>query len=50
LFKPSKKVTFFYKESVIYPFVQMVETKNGLRLENKDLTDILCYMDRIRVN
>lgn len=50
LFKLSKKVTFFYKESVFYPFVPMTETKKGFRLENKDLTDILCYMDKIRTN
>ena len=48
LFKISKKTNFFYRESVFYPFVPFHETKKGLRLDNKDLTDILCYIDKIK--
>ena len=36
-----KKKTFFFKESVLYPFVNFSERKTGLFLDNHDYVDIL---------
>ena len=39
-YKISRKLSYFYKESVLYPFVNFKEDKKGLVLYNQDLTDI----------
>ena len=41
----SKKVTFFYKESIVYPFVQLIETKNGFQISDIDFIEILLYVE-----
>ena len=41
----SKKVTFFYKESIVYPFVQLTETKNGFQISDIDFIEILQYVE-----
>jgi len=41
LYKKSKKKTFFFRESVVYPFVQLQETKKGLFLSTNELVEIL---------
>ena len=38
------KKTYFFKESIIYPFVQLSETKKGLFLSNNEYVDILMYI------
>ena len=45
IFKISSKFTYFYNESVVYPFVNINETDKGHVLENKDLTDILHFTE-----
>ena len=46
LFKLSTdKKTFFYKESVVYPFVEMEEGKKGLVLNNSEYLDIIYFME-----
>ena len=46
VFRLSKKVTFFYKESVVYPFVNIIENKKGFVLKNKDSTDIIHFIEQ----
>ena len=36
-------VTYFYKETIIYPFVAIELTKKGLRLENEHNINILTH-------
>ena len=43
IFKISSKFTYFYSESVVYPFVNINEIDKGHLPENKDLTDILHF-------
>ena len=43
IFEISTKFTYFYSESVVYPFVNINETGKGHALDNKDLTDILHF-------
>ena len=50
LFKISKKVTFFYKDNVIYPYVPVVETKKGVILKNDEYTDIIRYFENINLS
>ncbi len=45
VYKLSKKITYFYKENVIYPFVNMAETEKGYILENVDLMDIIKFAE-----
>ena len=45
IFKLSKKITFFYKESVLYPYVNFKETKKGLVLSSSEYTDIIHYVE-----
>ena len=45
VYKLSKKLTYFYKESVIYPFVNMVETEKGYILKNVDFMDIIQFAE-----
>ena len=45
LFNLSKKIHFFYKESVVYPFVEIEEGKKGLMLSNTAYLDIIYYME-----
>ena len=42
----TEKTTYFYKESVIFPFVNIIEGKKGLVLNDEDLTDILIYVEQ----
>ena len=41
----SKKDTFFFKESIVYPYVNIRECKKGLSLALKDYTDILYHIE-----
>ena len=45
LYKLSKKQTFFYKESVAYPYVNFQETKKGFALKNSDLIEIIQFVE-----
>ena len=45
IFKISRKVTFFYKGSVLYPYVNFTESKKGLILSNNEYTDINHYVE-----
>ena len=45
LYKISKKKTFFYKESVLYPFVQVEPTKKGVQVTNIELANINYYLE-----
>ena len=44
-FKLSKKFTFFYNESVVYPFVQLTETKKGFQISDIDFIETLQYVE-----
>ena len=44
-FKVSKKVTYFYTESVIYPFVNFKEEK-GFVLHNNEWSDIIHFIEQ----
>ena len=46
VYKESTKISFFYKESILYPYVNMQEQSNGyLCLNVEDYTDILYYIE-----
>ena len=42
----SNKITYFYKESVLYPYINIVEEKRGLSLDIKEYTEILLYIEQ----
>ena len=41
----SKKVTYFFRENLLYPYVNIKEGKRGLTLSMTDYTDILNYIE-----
>ena len=43
MYSLSQQETFFYKESVFYPFVHVQETKQGLKITNEHLSDIIAH-------
>ena len=45
ILKISKKVTLFYKESVLHPCFNFTESNKGLTLSNNEYTDILHYVE-----
>ena len=45
LFKLSKKVTFFYNETVVFPYVEMEEGKRSLILQNKQYMDTILHLE-----
>ena len=44
-FKLMRKTTFFYKESVAYPFVNFDYRKHLYVISNNDFCDIISYVD-----
>ena len=42
----SEKETYLYKESVLFPFVNIIEDNKGLILKDEDFTDILIYVEQ----
>ena len=46
VFQLSEKVTYFYKESIIFPFVNIVESKKGIEINNKEWLDIICHAEQ----
>lgn len=44
-FKRSSKKTYFFKESILYPCVNILETKKGLSLSMGDYTEVLNYIE-----
>ena len=45
LYKLSKKQTFFYRENVVYPYVNFQETKKGFALNNSDMMEIIQFVE-----
>ena len=45
IFRLPKKVTYFYEETVAYPYVEMEAGKKGLLLKNTDYIDIICHIE-----
>lgn len=45
VYKLSKKETYFFKESIVYPYVNILEEKKGLTLNIEDYTDILYHIE-----
>ena len=45
IYNLSKNLTYLYKATVLYPYVDIQEGKRGLILENTELTEIICYLD-----
>ena len=46
LFKEEPKKTYFFKESIVYPFVQSSTLKMELYLINNDFADILAFVEQ----
>lgn len=46
VYKLSKKTTYFYKENILYPYVNFNETKKGLTLNKRDLADIIHFTEQ----
>ena len=42
----SKKTTYFYKESVVYAFVQFEESKKGFKLDGNHYAEILNFVEK----
>ena len=42
----SKNVTYFFKESILYPYVNVQEGKRGWMLDMTDYTDILYHIEQ----
>ena len=45
-YKLQKKKVYFYKESIVYSFVQLKESKKGLFLSNEEYVVILNYVEK----
>ena len=45
LYTVSKKITYFYKECVLYPFVNMSDTKKGFILKTTDYMDVIQFVE-----
>ena len=45
LFKCSKKITYFYQGTILFPFVEMEETKKDFILKNKNYKDLLYHIE-----
>ena len=45
LFKEESKKTYFFKESIAYPFVQFSTLKMELNLTNNDFADMLAFVE-----
>ena len=48
VYSRTKKVTYFFKESILYPYISMQQGKHGLKLSAEDYTDILLFIERNR--
>ena len=46
----NSKVTFFCKESVIFPYVNFETKGDKLILNNGDYTDIIVYIEKMGLN
>ena len=45
IYKETKKTTYFYRETVVYPFVETVPTKNGDYISTAEVNNIICYVE-----
>ena len=45
LFTLSKMATYFYHESIVYPYVNISAEKKGFVLKNSDYADILHFIE-----
>ena len=45
LFKVCTKDTYFYKENIIFSYVQFIESGKGLVLKKEEYTDIICCFE-----
>ena len=41
VFKRSSKTTLFYSENILYPYVNLLESKKGFIVKNIDFIDII---------
>ena len=41
----NSKTTFFYSESILYPYVNLLEGKKGFILKNTDFIDVTHYVE-----
>ena len=48
VYKRSKKLSYFHKDSIMYPYVNMVEGKHGLTLSAEDYRDIILYIEKMK--
>ena len=46
IFSLSTKVTHFYKETVVFTFVNVKESKKGFEIDNQDWLDIVFYVEQ----
>ena len=45
-YTPASKVAFFFKESVVYPFVQLSNVRGKLFMNNNDYAEILYFVEQ----
>ena len=43
---PASKTAFFFKESVVYPFVKLSNVKGKLFMNNNDYAEILYFVEQ----
>ena len=43
IYKLQKKTTYFYKETVVFSFVQFSNTKKGILISNEELCEVLSH-------
>ena len=43
IYKLQKKTTYFYKEAVVFLFVQFSNTKKGILISNEELCEVLSH-------
>ena len=45
LFKEQRKVTLFYPETIVYPFVEVTGTKKGEHISDGEISHIISYVE-----
>ena len=45
IYQKSRKITYFYKETVVYPFVQAIPNKRGYEISNNELCEVLAFVE-----
>ena len=46
LYKETHLVTYFYRETILHPFVHLVECKKGFKLIDIDYSDMIQHIEK----